>query len=357
MWHVAFHKDPLANAHAKGPSGKVGFPTYMENLHSLFLGVGYTGLNVGTILNTMTSAVTPYNGAAAYDSTADLAANQTRYSTYDALVTALNHQTDWESVVNTARAKLDDTVTYPRVNLVSFDLAPNAISDSLSILTQALANANIVAMSDAFEARATPRFLRGVSRFAAGMADIGAVNSSAFIVGLTLLENDFLQETNKFDAELTHKVYDTVAVPLINANIQAAATQRQQRNVLLSQAVDTMIGSLFNKINSGYQAVVSQADINRLKIQFKEQQLQRDLELDVQDTLWDINAHQLAVNILAGINGAPVVPRGISTEKAVIGGMLSGAGTGAAIGSAVPGIGTVVGAGVGAVLGAAAGFL
>lgn len=349
MIYLALNKDPLANAHAKGPSGKVGFPAYMESLHSAFLGVGYAGLNVGTILNTMTSASTPYNGTTAFNPDTDLDTSQTRYSAYNTLVTALNHQTDWDSVVAAALSRIDDGSTYPKVNIVANDIDINAISDALSVLTQALANANITAMSDSFEARATPRFLRSVSRFTGGMMDIGAVNSSAFVVGLALLEDSFLQETNKFDQELTFKVYDSVAVPLIAANIQAAATQRQQRNVMLSQATDLMIGSLFNKINANQQATHLQGELGRVKIVAKQDEAAKNLEIDVKDALWDIEAHQLAVNVLAGINGAPLVPKPLSALQSTLGGALSGASVGGQVGGAA-------GAGIGAVLGGALGY-
>jgi len=63
-----------------------------------------------------------------------------------------------------------------------------------------------------YERRARTQHLRGVGRFAGGMADVNAVQSSTFVMGMALLESDFQSDVNAHRSELEVQLYrDAVA--------------------------------------------------------------------------------------------------------------------------------------------------
>lgn len=60
-----------------------------------------------------------------------------------------------------------------------------------------------------YRKRVIATHMRSVNRFAGGMADIGAVNSSAFITGMALLESDHSNNIDDFRAKLELQLYNT----------------------------------------------------------------------------------------------------------------------------------------------------
>ena len=69
-------------------------------------------------------------------------------------------------------------------------------------------NATVVDdLVDAFEDSSEDQYLRGVAKFAGGMVDINAVNSTAFIIGMSLQERGRSQEINAFRKEFVSKLY------------------------------------------------------------------------------------------------------------------------------------------------------
>jgi hypothetical protein len=84
----------------------------------------------------------------------------------------------------------------------------------------------------------------------------------------------------------------------------------------------------------------------------------RNIELDVNESLWDVHLYQHASNFLGGVSGGQSAPltNGMSKPQSVLSGAAAGASLGNQIGTAVPGIGNAVGTGVGAAVGAIAGL-
>jgi len=82
------------------------------------------------------------------------------------------------------------------------------ITKAITAAQSAVNNAVVVAMVAAYENRALTQHLRGVNRFVGGMADINAVNSSAFIIGMALLEVEFSRNVNDFQTKLEGDLYN-----------------------------------------------------------------------------------------------------------------------------------------------------
>jgi hypothetical protein len=152
-----------------GQSGKVGFPAYMETQHDLWLD------NAASLITTLIAGASPYNTALAYNPTTDIAAVQTRYNTFDAIVTALAPSTDWGTFVDAVVAKIDAT------------MLPTTYIDE---------------RVEAFEIANLPAYFRALNRFAGGMSDINAVHGSAFVIGGALMEMEFQNQIAGYTAQL-----------------------------------------------------------------------------------------------------------------------------------------------------------
>ncbi len=157
-----------------------------------------------------------------------------------------------------------------------------------------------------------------------GMRDIGAVNTSSFIIGKALLEDSRQKSLAKFSAELRYKL-----LPLVE--------QRYEAHLGWNQAVaTTYIGLL-----KDYYTVVKSY---------------KEMDFDMQDKRmrWPLAMLDYERAALGALQGATKTTSesGSSGSGAVLGGAMSGA----AMGGAVSG-GNPIGIGIGAVVGGVAGLL
>lgn len=316
-----------------GNAGKVGFPQYIETYHSLLIGTANGLTNLAQFVAGLQAGDSPYFGETAYNPDTALAANQTRFDIYDAAVTSFSPNSNWETAIEATREKLGESASYPKIDLVSNDIATNAIANAIAAATSVLAGSAISDQVDAYEVKATPRFLRSVNRFASGLADIGAVNSSAFIVGMALLESEFVADVNKFDADLSAQAFNAIAVDGIRATFQAAATKQQQRNVQFAEASNLLLQSLVQKIQLNADATKTQADLNSVKITTKQDETNRNLELQVADSFFDLDVLSRAVGIVGGLSGATYIPEKPSAFERGVGLVLSAGASVAALAS------------------------
>ena len=167
-------------------------------------------------------------------------------------------------------------------------------------------------------------------RFEAGMRDINAVMSSAFVIGRAIIEENQDRQVAKYSADLHMRAFSDDAIRVIGLKLE-------------------------------YQRIASAmlSESYRMKIVAKKEENDVNIKIDEEDALWDLSIFQYGSNLLASIGGGVANPKakGPSTAQSAIGGALSGAASGAMVGSAVPGIGTGIGAIAGGVLGAASAFL
>lgn len=169
-----------------------------------------------------------------------------------------------------------------------------------------------------------------VPKFVAGMRDINSVNSSAFIIGKSIIQDAHVREINSFSSKL---------------RITAFTTSAEMWS---------------NHLNWSRGVIASYAEIFKLYYATRLDMDRANLEYPAKDAMWDINLFDHARGILGALSGSPASTSGGGNEPSQaqksIGGALSGAAAGAMVGSAVPGVGTAVGAVVGGVLGLAASF-
>ena len=184
---------------------------------------------------------------------------------------------------------------------------------------------------EAYEQQSLPAHMRAVNRFASGMATNHDVASSAFVIGMALLEYGYTQDVNQYRTQLKLE-------------------KDKERTQATIQGVAAMVTMLNNRLNNERALVVAQGDVSKVVIAAKTEQLTGDLDIDYKDLMWDFDVHKEAGAILGSIHGAPTVPRGTSPLKSALSGALSS-------GSSLAMMGGMMGGGSGAMAGLALGGL
>lgn len=300
-------------------SGKVSWPSYLQNAHDDWIRHGDTASDGGTM--DMEEAMyeawdaSPYAQAFAYDPTDDVASMHARFGTFDEYVGQLSPLTNWSDQIDYATAKFDETFPDSYIN----DLV------------------------DAYEERANRALNRNIGRFTAGMADVNAVNGSAFIMGMAMLSQDKNEDVDRYSRELT-------------------AQRNQQRIMFATQGANDLFSRVQHQIQMQQSASHMNAEITRVGVVAKSEYTARDIEIAVQNRTWNMQLWQPGANLLASVSGG--TSTGGSTTKghdgatanSMIGGAVTGgiggalAGTAAAMGpwgiAGMVGLGALGGSGI-----------
>ena len=290
-----------------GGAGQVDYPDYMKHWHGDTLDHGEVDTVSISVTDAMNSAFgnSPFTGVNAYNPDADLVNLIAAPAATQALVTLLSSGTSLDTIIA-------DIIDSTRLN---------------TLITNA---------TNTFSADLSARFTAEVQpRFEAGMRDINAVVSSAFVVGRAIIEDGQTRQIAAFDSSLRVKAFSDQATHEM-------------------QIVD---------IKLRYQYQVSQmiAESYRIKIVAKKEEAEANLKIDESDALWDLSLFKYGANMLASISGAAVSEddgkhKG-NVAASVIGGAMTGAAAGAMVGAEMGSGGGPYGAVIGAVVGAAAGLL
>jgi type II secretory pathway component PulJ len=284
----------------------------------------------------------------------------------------------------------------------------SAIAGLPSVLDATNDETHLTAQATAFENRRKGQFQRDSAIWAAGMADIGATLTSAYAIGMAMRQEEFQKAVDDFDADNRARNYQARRDAYLGILSQSIATHLNEKlarygfyyndkslerrdfyrdvsnrhdkywmdaiqthqayyseNELVQRlkltreeslvktatlAAETILKLLVSRVGNYGQAAQLAAQIFSTKIQAKQNQAEWNLEMDVEEALWDVKAFSYAGNLLAsaagGVQRHPVKP---TKGQAILGGALAGA----SIGSTVPGIGTVAGG----IIGGVGGFL
>ncbi len=253
----------------------------------------------------------------------------------------------------------------------------NTIMDAAVTQTQVMiASAPIQDMIKEFQRNAETTHLRAISRFAGGMADINAVQSSAYLIGMALMEAEHVQSVDLFSAQLALNIYNTVIgqyltthgryiseelgtfVDRFNAHLRSDTVLTAQKDVNRSAMINSGANDISRLLLSsvdGKRTVSSmQNEVSKTRIIAKSEETKQGVLYDVEDWLWDAKAFQYGSNVLSGIStGGQVLPEAPSQMSSTVSGVLSGAAVGAFAGGTKFG---VPGAIAGAVIGGVGGY-
>lgn len=122
------------------------------------------------------------------------------------------------------------------------------------------------------------------------------------------------------------------------------------KNRFILQESQILAGMLQSQMDFNFKAVSSQAEISRMGIVSFSEQYVQDLQIDIGDARWDLEAFQYMANLLGSFHGGTVTnPSSVTKTQSVLGGAFAGASIGGSVGGPV-------GMGIGAAVGAAAGY-
>jgi hypothetical protein len=296
----------------------VDYPKYMSAVHQYWLdGVTTwdsltisTGGGMVAAINTAIAA-NPFGSITGYDPTTDLAAMVTAISAFQTINTALNYHTDYDAMSTAAAAQID------------------AIYNPSSYIT-ARALAHATALDNDLDTKVYPRF-------EAGMRDINAVMTSAFVIGRAIIEIDRNDKYDKFLADM---------------EFQADS----KRADLIQNATGEMIRMFLQKTEFSRVIAAMLVDEKRLAIAAQQDYKTEGKAIAGDRYRWPLECYKYGSNMLAGISGGTTgsVPVDGNKTARIIGSGLSGASAGAMIGSA---IGGDSGSGWGAAIGGIAGLI
>lgn len=296
----------------------VDYPTYMMNVHEFLLdGTTDAGgaVETGGILLQIKTAIgtggNPYTSLTAYNPTTDIASMATAIATFEATVTALNNHTDFDTIYGQAADAVD-----------------------AEILPDTYINARMIAHATALDNEINTKV---IPRFNAGMRDINAVQTSAFVIGRAIIELDRNDKVDKFAADMRY---------------QADA----KRGDMIQAAAAEMIRLFLQKAE--FQRVIAALTIDQLRIAIAAQTDYKTETKAIAADLkrWPLEVYKYGANMLAGVGGGVTssVPMDGNKTARIIGSGLSGAVAGAMVGGQ---IGGNEGAGYGALLGGLAGLI
>ena len=282
----------------------VSYPAYIETIHSTWLTAlaGQITTAVGT---------NPFSGLTGYNPATDITAMSAAITAFQAIVTALDSENDYD-LFSTSAAGQVEAIYSP--------------ADNIAIRTAAHANF----LDNEIITKVYPRF-------EAGMRDINAVMTSAFVIGKAIIEMDRNDKVDKFQADMEFQA-------------------EQKRADLIQAATSEMIRMYLQKAEFGRVIAAMWIDELRLKIAANQDYLTETKAIAGDLGRWPLEAYKYGANMLAGIGGGTTgsVPVDGNKTARVIGSGLSGAAAGAMIGGA---IGSNEGAGWGSIIGGLAGIV
>ncbi len=220
----------------------------------------------------------------------------------------------------------------------------NIVSDTETMIAGMTDETAVDDMVDAFSDKLDENINNTVlPRFQAGMRDINAVQSSAFVVGEAVIWANRDTALAAFDAEARLRQEHDIGLRAIGAIHTAYDLELNAAKTMLE----------YKKASSHLQV-----DTGRLDIVANKEYKDGMIEMKEGDSRWPYEVLTYGGNLMSSIGGGSVQTMGRKSAAAsAIGGGISGAAAGASIGATYGSSGGPYGAIIGGVLGAAAGLM
>jgi transposase len=360
-----------------GASGAVSYPAYMTVFHQQIL--DHTGSDHpnNSFIEAFNLAYgnSPFVGAVAFNPDLLIESLNIGVARLSTFIVGLDQAVDFNNAISTARGQfllgttIGNTATLYPTALDTTVIPPVVVSGGE--IANDIAAMDVI-FTDQIEQEELPRFR-------AGMLNINAIHSSAYIIGEALIRASKDKALIKYGTDLQLKTNEQVRdinsrLTITQAEINARhamsyreitarlqqsyseidarfklATQEvnakfyTHREELIHQATTGIIAELMKKGDLTYQHAHVNSEVQRLAILAKKEQSEEQLAIDESDAKWDIELFRYAGIILAAPSGG--VAQGNEKKSRItsaIGGAISGAAAGTAIGG--PGYGTAIGA-------------
>lgn len=352
-----------------GQSGKVGFPEHMETIHKDWFDYGSSGHDLPTsIADVMDNALglggDPYLDYSYDDPSDDMDEVDTAITSFKDKVGDLNYGDDWSGIVDDVISKIDEDGVLKNVDtdgIVSALKEQNeeALTDAINFAVSNIDEEILDDLVKQFDRRSAYAKSRSIRQFTGQMADINAVQSSAFLFGLALIESEHIQSVNEFNKEITKQSYDqmiqqylTFLTNRIEQEIQVKMNEKQIRDQIVGNNIQLVLTQMNQEVTYEQQIAQLIGELKRLKFVINQEYVSNSADLDAMSATWDFKVYEYGVSYLGGIGGGTRLPDRPSKAASAIGGALSGAGAGAMQGAAIGAAGGPIGATGGAALGA-----
>ena len=298
-----------------GSSGAIDYPGYLKGYHQTYLGGEVFEIGAMAIAAADNN---PYVTAQAFNpSTALLAIAQEALWLKQAVqLLGDDDASKWVSIFQVVAENVDTTVE--ELDLMGFD--PSAEVQAYDAQLTAILNSTTL------------------PKYRAEMRSIGAVQSSAFAIGESLLLANKDREVAKFAAEANLRMYDV---------------KLRVKSELVKSGVDSVVSMISRRIEHTQNAAHYGIEAQRLGIAAMKEYVEKETEYDAQAALWELEVSEYVNHAIASIAGAATTSTGkkANTLSSAVGGALVGAGVGGYMAA-----GTAVGGPIGAVIGGAVGL-
>jgi len=377
-----------------GSSGSVSYPEGMESVLYDWL-FGYPNWSGHSSHDTLSNSITdelnrlysssPYSGVTAFDPDTAISNFSTEVGAFTTLVNALSYSSDYAAIIAVALAQISlDTATLYTTTLDS-PVLDTATLDSITI-DESRVSDDIDAFDDLLTAQITDIDL---PKFQAGMLDIGAVNTSAFVLGQALLLAYKNREVAKYGTGLRvelYKLYDDLnsKFKLQRREIDAQHQQnyrrlkaeqetkyreitadlqkkygdqtmafKTERAKLVQTACSAMISMLIRKVELKSNSGTLTGEVSKFTALAKKEELTEQMSFDESDERWYIESFQFGANVLGAIGGGTAMNpvKKPSAAVSALSGAIGGAAAGASVGGPYAGYAAAGGAVLGGVLG------
>ena len=313
-----------------GSSGKVDYPTYIKVIHANWLahtgedgsGKDEVSASITDVMNTALAG-SPFATALAYNPDTDLADVGGHLVSLANMILNDEFMSYDKKIIGSAETNFIPTTDFT-ATLVETKAAVETLYSSTEV------NADIEAYADLLDAQIEETVL---PRFRRGMQDINAIQSSAFVIGASLIEVGRTRDIAKYGGSLRLQNYQNKAQQAMATALSLVQLKLQA----LQSDSDLAYRMAVSNIEFQRAVVTSLMDFTKTKIIAKKEESEANLEIDEKDARWDLEVFKYGANLLASAAGG-TVHEGVKNNKftSALGGALSGAGAGASIGG-VPG--------------------
>ena len=272
----------MSSGSGGGSSGEVSWPNWISTLHRQGGDAMWLAINSAR-------AVSPFIGMTTYDPDTEITYMGGELATLNDHIDNFDPASDWADMIDTVKAVYDT-----------------------KLMDDATLAAAVAAYSDILDDDLTNKTL---PRFRSGMRDINAVQSSAFVIGQSLLEAFKAREVAKYAADYR-------------------GDAEKGKAALIIQTAGKLLEPQLAKLEMRKASAELSIDASRIMIVARKEERDGQNEIMEADHKWDFEKFNSYGNYIAGMSGGTAHATGKqpSTASSAIGGALSGAAAGGSMG-------------------------
>jgi hypothetical protein len=318
----------------------------------------------------------PFDGVSAYNPEDELVVMQEELNDFITSVGGLDPDADVVSFLDQADTSAEGDLGTLDVDSAINSVVSKARLQASQIVAEAIASAGTLgntAIRDrarkGFEARVRRDHLAAMGEFTGPMSDVGAVNTSAFVIGLAKLQRglddrlaqfdtEFILPNNQMGVQAFMDAFRTVAQQHLQTKAQVHVQEAQLKNQYILEATRLMTDQNRLRVASEQSLVDLQKQVSSAAIVAYNDEYGQNLDIDVKGQNWDLELFQQGANVLSAVSGSVVSTAAKpSRVSSGLSGALGGAGTGAALGTQIGAAGGPIGTAGGAAIGTAVGLV